>query len=77
MFSICEIDNIITDYPSYINNKYTNKLLEKHSVFQYREYHFYHSIYEQHVVFVAMNCEEYLGIDDVLFEYLNQNIKIL
>ncbi len=31
------------DFPFYINNKYTNMLLEKYSIFQYKEHYFYHS----------------------------------
>jgi hypothetical protein len=65
------------DFPFCINNKYTNKLMKKYLVFQYKEYYFFYNIREQYVEFVVMNYEEYLETNDVLFEYLIQNIKIL
>ena len=61
------------DYPSCINNKYTNKLMGKHSNFQDMEYYFFHNIRELYVGFDVMNYAEYLEINDALFEYPNQN----
>jgi hypothetical protein len=63
----------IMGFPSYINNKYTNKLLEKYSVFQCKEYHFSRNTHERYVGFVVRNYEEYLEINDVLFECLIHN----